>query len=122
MSNSLEATLLSIMQNIRALDSNNPYYGPNASALALVEGVKSDGKLDQKDINELVYNTALDQGLNNNPEQIFQKIIYKLQEDSNAAESIEKYAIENNIDLDTIFSPETLPQFGEFIQSMLDRT
>jgi NAD(P)H-hydrate epimerase len=80
MNNSKEATLIAILQNIRALDPNNIQHGPNSSALSLVEAVKSDGELNQKDIDELVFNITMDQGLAGNPEQIFQKNIYLLQE------------------------------------------
>jgi uncharacterized membrane protein (UPF0127 family) len=119
MNNSKEATLIAILQNIRALDPNNIQHGPNSSALSLVEAVKSDGELNQKDINELVFNTAMDQGLAGNPEQIFQKNIYLLQENPDIVDDLEKFAEANNIDLETIFTPETLPQFGQVVEAML---
>lgn len=119
MTNSVEATLIAIMQNIRAAYSDNPYYGPNASALALVESVQSDKELNQKDINELVLNTALDQGISNNPEQAFQKIAYLLQDSPETAEEILKFSEQNQIDIDSVFSPEALPEFGKIIEAMI---
>ena len=119
MNNSKEATLIAILQNIRALDPNNIQHGPNSSALSLVEAVKSDGELNQKDINELVFNTAMDQGLAGNPEQIFQKNLYLLQENPDIVDDLEKFAEANNIDLDSIFTPETQYQFGQVIEAML---
>ena len=119
MNNSKEATLIAILQNIRALDPNNIQHGPNSSALSLVEAVKSDGKLNQKDINELVFNTTMDQGLAGNPEQIFQKNLYLLQENPDIVDDLEKFAEANNIDLESIFTPETLPQFGQVVEAML---
>lgn len=119
MNNAKEATLIAILQNIRALDPNNIQHGPNSTALSLVESVKSDGELYQEDINELVYNSALDQGLAGNPEQIFQKVIYQLQENQDIVDDIEKFSEANNIDIESVFTPETLPQFGQIIEAML---
>lgn len=119
MNNSKEATLISILQNIRALDPNNIQHGPNSTAIALVESVKSDGKLNQKDINELVYNQTLDQDLAGNKENIFNKIIYTLQSNPELAEEIEEYATSNQLNIEELFTPDTLLEFGQLIESML---
>lgn len=119
MNNSKEATLIAILQNIRALNSNNIQHGPNATTLSLIESVKSDSELNQKDIEELVYNQTLDQNLAGNPEQIYQKLIYLLENNPDVVNDIEDFAEANQIDLDEVFTPETLPQFGQLTEALL---